>query len=500
MNPYVNELNHYLEKASGFTSMMNLLDYDMQTCAPSGSDTNSSKLAGILADEYRNIFVDKRVAYLIKKCKSLYKKGMISNKEKAIIKEAQKKRNELLPISAKDYRDFKELTACSVNIWSKAKSNADFDSFAPTLSKIVDYKIKFAKNRIEMNKKNAGSSLYDIMLGDFEPDFNEKQLDAIFEKIKKEIIPLIKNRTKRDIPAWLKIEEHDKDKLRQFCLFLCEYLGFDPERGVIGESAHPFTINMHNHDVRITNNFDGESLIEPIFSAIHETGHALYELGIDNSITMTIIGEGTSMAMHEGQSRFFENMVGKQYSFWDPIYPKLIKLFPEKLDGIDLDDFLKNVNTVLPGPIRIQADELTYPLHIIVRYELERELIAGRLSVNDLPKAWNLKYKNYLDITPKNDAEGVLQDIHWATGEFGYFPSYLIGSAIAAQIYYHLKDVMPYDEYLKNGNIASVTNYLAENIYRYGKSLKTNILLKNMTGEEFNPDYYIKYLKEKYGN
>lgn len=498
MNNYYNELELQLKKAAAFHAAMNLFDYDMQVTAPSESDKYSSKLVGILADEYRKIFVDDNTGMLIKKCICMNKKGYLTPMQKAILNEACKKRLELLPLSGEDYRNFTETTSSAVNIWSRAKEGNDFDSYAPTLQKIIDYKIKFAKSRAKKGQKP-----YDVLLNDFVPDFDTEVLDATFEQIKSVIIPLIKrvvssqtdNKVTFDM---FSTNSSDKEKLTDFCNYISEYIGFDPERGVRSESSHPFTINIHNHDVRITNNYSEGNIIDPIFSVIHETGHALYELGISDSLTLTILGEGTSMGMHESISRFYENIIGRSASFWKPLYPKLVDTFPDILSDVSIDEFITAINTVMPGQVRIQADELTYPLHIIIRYELEKELISGKLKAKDLPKEWNQRYKEYLGITPDNDSKGVLQDIHWSMGEFGYFPSYLIGSAISAQIYDHLKDNMPFDEYLETGNIASINNYLTENIFRYGKAVKTNTILKHVTGEEFNVTHYLEYLQNKW--
>ena len=219
---------------------------------------------------------------------------------------------------------------------------------------------------------------------------------------------------------------------------------------------------------------------------------------IDDAITQTIIGTGASCGMHESQSRFFENMVGRSREFWEPIYGRLQDTFKEQLGGISLDQFIKAVNKAVPGPIRTEADELTYSLHILIRYELEKEIFEDKISIRDLPLRWREKYKEYLGLEPENDTEGILQDIHWANGSFGYFPSYALGTAISEQIYFYMEACMPVKEYLREGRIKPITDFLKDHVHKYGKMKTTNQILKEMTGEEFNPDYYIRYLKEKY--
>ena len=221
-------------------------------------------------------------------------------------------------------------------------------------------------------------------------------------------------------------------------------------------------------------------------------------MDIDDSITMTPVGHGTSMGMHESQSRFYENNLGRSLEFWIPLYGKLQDAYPDALGNVTLEEFYRAINHAEPSLIRTEADELTYPFHIMIRYEIEKLIFDGKVTVDELPALWNRKYQEYLGITPENDSVGILQDMHWSGGSFGYFPSYALGSAIAAQIYHHLESVMPLKEYLKAGNLKPIQAYLKEHIHRFGETKNTQELLKDMIGEGFNPDYYITYLTEKY--
>ena len=293
-------------------------------------------------------------------------------------------------------------------------------------------------------------------------------------------------------------KSYDIETQKKLSQFVAEYIGFDFNRGVIGDSEHPFTTNLHNHDVRITNHIYEDNLESAIFSIIHEAGHALYEMGVDDALTQTPIGGGVSMGMHESQSRFYENIIGRSKEFWEPIYDKLQELYPEQLSKVSLDQFIKGINKAEPSLIRTEADELTYCLHIMVRYEIEKMLFADEITVKDLPRIWKEKYEEYLGITPPDDTHGVLQDMHWSGGSFGYFPSYALGNAIAAQMYYHMLNVMPFYDYLREGNLSPIREFFREHIHKYGGMRPTNRLLKDMTGEEFNPDYYVRYLTEKY--
>ena len=224
----------------------------------------------------------------------------------------------------------------------------------------------------------------------------------------------------------------------------------------------------------------------------------MYEMGISDELTLTPIGGGTSMGMHESQSRFYENNLARSREFWVPVFDKVKEFFPEELKGVSVDDFYKAINFASPSLVRTESDELTYSFHIMIRYEIEKMIFAGEAEVKDLPAIWNQKYEEYLGVTPLSDTEGVLQDIHWAGGMFGYFPSYALGSAIAAQLFHHMESIMPIKQYLEEGNLTPIREYLREHIHQYGAAKKTQQILMDTTGEGFNPDYYIAYLTEKF--
>ncbi len=500
MNEIYKELMPYLEKGMAYQTALTLLEWDQETLAPVQAEEYTSNIVGELSDSYMQILVNEDVKKKLEKLLREREWETLSEKEQANITEWKKLFEQLEAIPQKEYKTYSTLVVRAGNIWSKAKEKNDFASFAPTLQEIISYKQKFADYRRKNQKENKKKERYDILLDDYEPGFNMEILDAFFEKLKEELVPFLKEITEecKTVDKSYNEKTYDVQKQREFCKWLSGYVGFDFTKGVIGESAHPFTTNLHNHDVRISNHFYENNLESAIFSAIHETGHAMYEMGIEDEITLTLIGTGTSMGMHESQSRFWENVIGRSEAFWKPIYPKLQDTFPEQLGEVSLKQFIKGCNKIEPGLIRTDADELSYCLHIMVRYELEKKLISGKCKVKQLEELWADQYEELLGVRPQNAAEGVLQDIHWAGGDLGYFPSYAIGTAVAAQIYYHLKEVMPLEQYLEEGNLTPIRDYLKEHIYQYGKRKSTNEILKEMTGEEFTADYYIKYLKEKY--
>lgn len=491
MSTTFDDLKERIDKVMAFEAALILFEWDAETLAPEESMEYTAKTIGILSNEYFTNLINDDVRNIIQQLSN----EPLDFNQKAIVKQIKKSYIEMESIPPKEYQAFKELTAKASGVWSKAKKNNSFSDFAPYLDEIIQYQKKFASYRV----KN-GENPYDILLNDFEEGFNTEKLDVFFDKIKQSVIPLLKEVTKRQamIDKTYNSRFFSADKQKEFCNYLSGYVGFDKAKGVIAESAHPFTTNLHNHDVRITNHFYENNLESAIFSVIHESGHGIYEMNIDNAITQTPAGKGTSMGMHESQSRFFENIIGRSESFWIPIYDKLQATFTDELKDITLEHFIKGINKSTPGLIRTEADELSYPLHVIIRYEIEKMIFNNEITTNDLPRVWNQKYEEYMGITPPTDTVGVLQDIHWAGGSFGYFPSYAIGSAIAAQIYFHLDSIMPFDQYLKDSNFTPIIDYLKEHIHKFGATKTTNEILMDMMGEELNADYYVKYLTDKY--
>lgn len=495
MSKTFEKLKPYLDKSMALQTARNLFDWDTQTLAPFEAAEYTSKVVGILSDEYMKSLINDDVRKLIKKLQEDKEQEELTIQEKAIIRELSKTYEELESIPPDEYREFNELTAVANRKWSKAKKDNKYEDFAPYLKQVIDLKKKFAGYRAK-----RGQQPYDVLLSDYEECFSIKDLDPFFEKIKKEILPLLKEVSKKaeTIDKSYNYLNYDIEKQKGFCRFLSGYVGFDFNRGVIGESAHPFTLQFHNHDVRITDRYMEDNLESGMFSIIHETGHALYEMNIDDSLTQTLVGTGASMGMHEAQSRFMENIIGKNKAFWEPIYEKLVDTYPENLQNITLDHFVRGINKAAPSLIRTEADELTYTIHIIIRYEIEKLIFSEDVNVDDLPKIWNDKYQEYMGIAPSEDSMGILQDTHWSWGEFGYFPSYAVGTAIASQIYKRMVEVMDVEKYLREGNLTPIREFLRDSIHKYGKTKNTNEILKEVTGEEFNADYYIEYLKDKY--
>ena len=488
--PY-QELKTYMDKAMAIKTAMTLFEWDNETLAPKEAGELTSQVIGVLSGEYFEAVTCDGMKKLLKECRE---QGGLTEAEAANVRELSEELEQTICIPQEEYQEFARLTARATSVWARAKKDQDFEAFAPTLEKVIGFQKKFAGYRAKDGKKT-----YDIMLDDYEKGFSMENLDEFFGLLKKELVPFLKKvmeEGKKIEDGFLK-GDYPEEKQEELARFLAGYVGFDFDCGVMAVSAPPFTTNLHNKDVRITTHYT-DSVDSSLFSVIHEAGHGIYELGIRDDLTLTPAGQGASMGMHESQSRFFENIIGRNRAFWVPIYKKVQEMFPRQLGQVDLDRFVEAINKVTPGLIRTEADELSYSLHVLIRYEIEKMLIEEDLDVKKLPDIWAEKYEEYLGIRPENPAEGVLQDIHWSQGSFGYFPSYALGSAFGAQLYYHMKKTMDFEGLLADGGIDAIREYLKENIHQYGKLKTSRQILKDVTGEDFNPEYYVRYLKEKY--
>ncbi|MCJ7835635.1 carboxypeptidase M32 [Cuneatibacter sp. NSJ-177] len=491
MNQLYEKLTPYLEQRRMIQTSLTLFEWDLETMAPDRAVERTATVMELLQDGLRKAILEPETKQTIE---ALKEAADLTPEEEAVVRELSLELEKMEAIPAEEYRAYANLQAKAASIWSDAKEKNDFSAFAPTLEKVVDMTRRFAEARANGKKKP-----YDVLLEDYEKGFTEEKLDPFFEKLEEELPPLVQEvvKAQEGLDDFFLHQSYPIGKQREFNEYLADYMGLDKKRVAMAESAHPFTTNLHCDDVRITTHYYEKLPVSAIFSTIHEGGHALYELGVAPELTLTPVGMGASCGMHESQSRFYENMLGRRKEFWIPLYGKLQELFEDQLGEISLDQFMAAVNRVQPGPVRIEADELTYSLHILVRYRLEKELFGGELKVKELPERWEELYEKYLGIRPKDAAEGVLQDIHWAQGSFGYFPSYALGNAFAAQIDRRMEEEIPVGEILAEGRLSEITDWLREKIHRFGAVKPVPELLREATGEDFCPDYYLEYLKNK---
>ncbi|MFS0781437.1 carboxypeptidase M32 [Bacillus sp. 1P06AnD] len=484
----------HVKKMTAYNEALSLIFWDLRTGAPKKGVEQRSEVIGMLSSQVFEMSTSEEMKSYIEELSAEEAKKELSEITNKLVAECKKEYDRNKKIPANEYKEYTMLVSKSESAWEEAKKNADFPSFQPYLEKIVDFNRKFIEYwGYEGNK-------YNTLLDMYEPGMTVDILDDVFGKLRKEIVPLVQQLTESDHKpeTGFLFKHFPKENQKEFSLKILEQLQYDFEAGRLDETVHPFEITINRNDVRITTKYDENDFRSAVFGTIHECGHAIYEQNVSPDLIGTPLASGTSMGIHESQSLFFENFVGRNIGFWKKNYKDLQEASPQ-FDGVSMEDYYRAINEAKPSLIRIEADELTYPLHVMVRYEIEKALFNQEIEVKDLPTVWNAKYKEYLGVEPGNDGQGVLQDVHWAGGSFGYFPSYALGYMYAAQFKQTmLKDIPEFDQLLEEGNIKPIKDWLNTHIHRYGKMKEPLQLLKDITGEGLNVQYLIDYLKDKY--
>jgi carboxypeptidase Taq len=383
-------------------------------------------------------------------------------------------------------------SSTAVAAWDVAKAESDFASFQPHLERQLELKRRY----IECFP--ATDDEYDVLLEDWEEGMTTARVAAVFDQLRAGLVPLIDRLRDTQVDGSFLRGPFPIAGQQEAGRRVLEAFGYSGEEWRVDATPHPFAMNPGLGDVRLTTHYD-EANLHSVFSSMHEFGHGVYEWGVAPELARTSIGTGTSSAVHESQSRTWENLVGRSEGFWRWFYPQLQSIFPEVLGGVDREAFVAGVNAVRPGLIRIDADEVTYGLHIILRFEIERDLLAGRIGVPDLPEEWNRRIHHYLGIDVPDDARGVLQDMHWAIGLFGYFPTYQLGNVISVQIWERARaDLGDLEEQFSRGEFAPLREWLTEHVYRHGRIYPPEELLRRITGGDLDAKPYLAYLEEKF--
>lgn len=482
-------------KIKHYEEILNVAYWDMRTGAPrKGIDLRSEALGDLSAESFR-LSTSDEMGELLGKLSEPDAMSGLGNVDRRLVEECKKdyERNRKLPPEL--YREYVVLTSQAESAWEVAKENDDFPGFVHYLEKIIDY------NRRFIDLWGAKETPYDTLLDLYEPGMGTGELDRLFGELRSRLVPLAEAIAKEgDRPDTSFLAgTFDKEAQKAFSHFILKEMGYDFEAGRLDESVHPFMIGLNPGDVRITTRYLPHDLTSALFGTIHEGGHALYEQNIDAELFGTLLCTGTSNGIHESQSRLWENMVGRSRGFWQRYFPELKKHFPGKLDQVSPEEFYRGINVVEPSLIRIEADELTYNLHIMIRYEIEKMLFNEGLAARDLPEVWNAKYAEALGVTPPNHAEGVLQDVHWSGGAFGYFPSYSLGNMYAAQMMDVAKRQLPsLDEQIAAGQLHPLKTWLTERVYRHGKALQPSEIIRNISGEALKSTFLCDYLERKY--
>ncbi len=471
---------------------MNVIEYDDATIAPAGSSEGRGEALEELSGAVHAILSDPALPNLLNEARS----GELTVQEAAEVRELQRLYDQISRIPADEYAAFAKLTGVAQSVWTKAKRTNDFALFAPYLEQIVDTRRRWAAYF------DPDKAPYDVWLDQFERGASMEQLDAFFAKLRSRIVPLLKKIEASPCQPRTDFldQEWPLEQQKELSARVMALMGVDPDHCVLAESEHPFTTEFYKGDVRITTHYFPRDLANNLYSVVHESGHALYEMHIADRLKYTVLAGGSTMGVHESQSRLFENYIGRSKGFVHTLWPVLNELFPQQLSGVTEREFYCAVNRAQPSLIRTEADELTYCLHVMVRYELEKQLLDGSLAVKDLPAAWNEKMKEYLGVDVPDDARGCLQDVHWAGGDLGYFPSYALGSAYGAQMIREMRRTLDLDALLDAGNLAPIEAWLEERIWQYGRELEPAQLVQNACGGAFDAEYFAQYLEEKYSD
>lgn len=485
------KLKSYEQTSFALKHAMGLLYYDGVTAAPKGAAAVRGDTTGELSRiDYQLTTAPDTVEMLETLMAARTELDEITRRK---VEEYWRDYDRTRRIPEEEFVAYQRLSIKADDVWQTAKETNDFALFEPYLQEMFDTLKRFALYW------EPDKAPYETLLDNYERGLTTAACDTFFAALRQKLVPLIQKVSAHagrvdDTPLHA---DFPIPIQREFSDFVMDVMGIDRNHCIIGETEHPFTINFSRDDVRITTHYHADMVASSLYSVVHKGGHALYELHTGRELARSNLGSGVSMGIHESQSRFYENVIGRSRAFCSVIYPWLKEHFAPRLDNVTEDAFYRMINKSQPSLIRTEADELTYCLHIMVRYELEKRMFDGTLTAHDLPAEWNRLYKEYLGIDVPDDRQGVLQDSHWANGNIGYFPSYAIGSAYGAQYLLELSKVLDVDAVVRSGDLTPINNWLEEKIWKYG-CMKSPVALFESVCGKFDPDCYVAYLEKKF--
>lgn len=493
MNNSVARLKDHMKKIEQYQTIENLLYWDLATMTPEKGVDSKAEAIGFFSTEAFRLSTSEEYGSLLKELSAPENYNTLEPVIKVTVRRELRDYERFCRVPEDFYTEYVTLKARSQRAWETAKKASDFSIYAPYLDKIIQMTKQYVRY-MEPDQKP-----YEVLLDMFEEGMDSQTIDRVFEELKKGLRPLLKKIREAEQPDLSALKGtypiSGQKKLQDMLL---SYMGFDFTKGTTAESEHPFTSEIGSGDIRITNHFREEDPLAAIFSAIHEGGHAIFDQNIDPSYAHTSVMQINMMGLHESQSRFYENILGRNPGFWSPIYTKLGELLPH-FQEVPFDTFLKAINHVEPSMIRIDADEVTYCLHIILRYEIERAIFNDEVTTEELPALWNDKMEELLGIRPATDAEGVLQDTHWSDGSFGYFPSYLLGSVYDGMFLEAIeKELGSIEEIMSKGEIMKITKWLNTNIHQNGSLYTSREVIQRLCGKEISARPLLDYFNKKY--
>ena len=485
------ELLTHLNRIHRLETVAQLVGWDEQVNLPPESADLRAEQHSVLAETIHAAATNPKLGALLE---SLEDAGQdLRDDERVVVAEARRDYDRATRLPANFVRERAAQSSVGYHAWAKARASSDFANYVPVLEK-----------NLELAKQEAvylgwGDRAYDYLIDKHDPGMSAAVISKLFGELKQELVPLVRQITASPVKAKRELlRGFPVGGQQSFLREVTEKLGFNYRRGRIDVSLHPFCSGS-GADIRMTTRFNEDEPLDSLFSSIHETGHGLYEQGLPLAHHATALGRAAGMGVHESQSRLWENQVGRSRAFWRYFEPRFRETFATQTQGVSSDELYLAVNAVEPTLIRVDADEVTYNLHIILRFEIEQRLFAGTLAVRDLPEAWNAAAKELLGLVPDSDRTGVLQDVHWSDGAFGYFPSYCLGNMLAAQLWYAVKAQRPaIEDEFAQGDFSGLLNWLRANVHAAGKRHDALELSRRVTGEELSPKSLLRYLRERY--
>lgn len=486
----VNEI-HDLQKAT------QLMSWDRQVIMPEAGDEIRIKQISTLRRLAHSMFTDDAFGELIENAAAELDGADYDSDEASLIRQLRVTYEEERCLPPDFVSRRAEISGKAYRVWVKAREEDDFSAFAPWLEKIVDLGREMAEYY------GYDDNIYDPLLNQYERGARTEEVRALFDATKEATLPLLEaiRESKQEVNDDLLKQPFDIEKQKEFAHYIARAVGYDFDRGHLGTAVHPFATSFSRDDARITSRWYPDYLNPSLFGALHESGHAIYEQNTHPNLARTPLARGTSSGIHESQSRMFENYVGRSRSFWNAHFPKLQETFPKQLQDVTVEEFYRAINKVQPSFIRVEADELTYNMHIILRFELEQAMLNGDLAVKDLPTAWNDKMNELLGVTPPTDTEGCLQDVHWSRPGFGYFPTYALGNLYAAQLFEAATAQQPAIETeMVAGKTGALVTWLRENIHQYGRKFPPAELVQRATGSALTHEPFVRYVTAKFSD
>jgi carboxypeptidase Taq len=471
-----------------------VLGWDQQVNMPPGGGAARGQQLATLGKIAQEKFISDEVGRLIEDLKAEFAGADPASDEAAMLRVVSRDYDKAKRVPPEFVAEQAVASSKAFEAWVEAKGKSDFSIFLPHLEKNLELVKKY------ISFFPPADHPYDTLLDDYEPGMKTADVKQIFDGLRPKQVKLLKAiASAKQVRDDFLHKKYNEKKIIDFGVNVITRYGYDWSRGRQDKAPHPFQTTFSLGDVRITTRFEADNPTASLFSTLHESGHAMYEQGVNPAYERTSLMGGTSLAVHESQSRMWENLVGRSLPFWEHFFPVFKKAFPSQLDGVGLKAFYKAINKVEPTFIRVNADEATYNMHIMLRLELEIAMVEGKVDLKDLPEIWNTKMREYLGITPPNDAKGVLQDVHWSYGAIGYFSTYALGNLVSAQLWEKInKDIKNLDDQIRKGDFSELLGWLRKNIHQHGQKFEPQDLVKKVTGSKITPEPYVRYLTRKY--